>query len=164
MSASVVQGAVGIIGTTYIIERQHGWSIIINSINNLAMTVQFISNYTSGTPSSMVSYMKIRYIASCHPHIDIDYAQFSFTCNKLFNIASHNVTDPNTYDEACRYIRCRKTKVRASYTAPKLTALGITGTAVLAGFSIFNVPDFYEVSIPTATNFNTNWTFGNYTL
>lgn len=54
--------------------------------------------------------------------------------------------------------------MRASYTAPKLTVLGITGTAVLAGFSIFNLPGLYEVSIPTATNFNTNWTFGNYTL
>lgn len=44
------------------------------------MVIQQTSNYSATTPSSMVSYMRVRYIVSCHPHIDIDYSQLAFTC------------------------------------------------------------------------------------
>lgn len=39
MSTSLVEGAVGLIGTNYIIERQHGWSMAINQVNSTGMTV-----------------------------------------------------------------------------------------------------------------------------
>jgi hypothetical protein len=79
-------------------------------------------------------------------------------------LATDNVTDPQKYDEGCQFIRCRKSDFRATYSAPKATALQITGVAVLSGFKTMDIPLFNEVSIPTNTNWNTNWTFENYTV
>jgi hypothetical protein len=54
--------------------------------------------------------------------------------------------------------------VRASYGAPKSTALAITGVPFLSGFTVFDLPMPHEVVIPTSVNFDTNWTFVNYTI
>lgn len=73
------------------------------------------------------------------------------------------MSDPTTYDESCRFIRCRKVSSTAYYSAAKASALSITGTSTLAGYTIFDLPLDSEVSIPTSTNYNTTWAFDNYT-
>lgn len=74
MSTTVLEGAVGIVGLEYIIERKHGFTIFIVQINQASMDLQVLDNYNVSSPSLNVCYMKIRYIVSSHPNVDIDYA------------------------------------------------------------------------------------------
>ncbi len=53
--------------------------------------------------------------------------------------------------------------MRANYGAPKSPALRIIGVPFLSGFKVFDLPMPHEVVIPTSVNFDTNWTFVNYT-
>lgn len=79
MSTPILEGAVGIIGMSYIIERKHGFTLFVVQVNQTSMDVQAWDNYNSGSPSLMVYYMKVRYIVSCHPFVDIDYAEVTFS-------------------------------------------------------------------------------------
>lgn len=78
MSTPILEGAVGIVGLEYIIERKHGFTIFIVQVNQASMDLQIWDNYNIGSPSSNVCYMKIRYIVSCHPNVDIDYTELTF--------------------------------------------------------------------------------------
>ena len=105
------------------------------------MSVDAYSYYQSTTNSTMISFMKVRYVISCHVNVDIDYADIVFSSNSMhIFLGTDNVTDPTTYDESCQYIRCRKNNVNINYGSAKSTMLGITGVPFLAGFNIIDVP------------------------
>jgi hypothetical protein len=80
MPTNTLQVGLGIIGTTFIVEREHGWSLYISQVNSEQRSV-----YSTFSPSTMISYMKIRYIVSSHPYIDIDYFQQTFSCIIFLN-------------------------------------------------------------------------------
>ncbi len=84
MTTPILQGAVGIVGMEYIIERKHGFTLFIVQVNQTSMDLQAWDNYASTSPSSNVYYMKVRYIVSCHPNVDIDYANLTFASILLF--------------------------------------------------------------------------------
>lgn len=79
MSTPILETAVGVAGLSYIIERHQGYSLYIIQANETQMTIQMLSNYDLGSPSSMVYFLKVRWVVSCHPNLDIDYAQYNFT-------------------------------------------------------------------------------------
>jgi hypothetical protein len=39
MVTNILQAALAIIGTNYIIERQHGWSLFVNQIDQFQLTI-----------------------------------------------------------------------------------------------------------------------------
>lgn len=73
MITDVLQAGLGVIGSTWTIEQQQGWDLTIISVNSSEMTIEAKSYYSTGSPSSMVKNMKIRYIVSCHPFLDIQH-------------------------------------------------------------------------------------------
>ncbi len=81
MSTDVLQGGVGVVGLNAIIERQQGWTLYVDQVNSTTMSVQAYNNYNPSTPSMMVSLLQVRYIVSCHPLLDINFAQVNFTSN-----------------------------------------------------------------------------------
>jgi hypothetical protein len=85
MPTNTLQVGLGIIGTTFIVEREHGWSLYISQVNSSNAIVEQRSVYSTFSPSTMISYMKIRYIVSSHPYIDIDYFQQTFSCIIFLN-------------------------------------------------------------------------------
>jgi hypothetical protein len=46
------------------------------------MSVGVLSNYSNLSISPQVSFIKIRYIVSCHPFVDIQYAQLNFNVTR----------------------------------------------------------------------------------
>jgi hypothetical protein len=83
MSTDIVQGGVGVVGINGIIERQQGWTLFVDQVNSTSMSVQAYNNYNANSPSSMVSMLQVRYIVSCHPLVDINFAQVNFTSKSL---------------------------------------------------------------------------------
>lgn len=37
MPTNILEGAVGVIGTSFVIERQHGWSLFVSQVNTAGM-------------------------------------------------------------------------------------------------------------------------------
>lgn len=81
MSTDILEGGVGIAGTNFIIEHQQGFVLYVNQLNSTQLTVQAQSNYPATTYSSGIYELKIRYIVSNHPFVDIDYATVNFLSN-----------------------------------------------------------------------------------
>lgn len=79
MSTDNVRAAIGVIGTKFVIERVQGWDLSINNANSTKITILARSFYGTLSPSAKVYFMKVRFIVSCHIHIDIDYGQLTFS-------------------------------------------------------------------------------------
>lgn len=84
MSTDNVRAGIGVIGTKFVIERVQGWDLSINNANSTKITILAKSYYSTLSPSAKVYFMKVRYIVSCHIHIDIDYAQLTFSGTCFF--------------------------------------------------------------------------------
>jgi hypothetical protein len=78
MTLPNLQAGIGVIGLNSIIEKVQGWTLTVNQLTATSLTVQAVSNYQPNSLSSQLSFMKIRYIVSTRPNLDINFTQINF--------------------------------------------------------------------------------------
>lgn len=81
MPTNYLEAAVGVVATSFVIEVPQGWMLYVEQVNSSQMVVKAWSHYPVDSPSSMVYNMKVRFMVSCHPYVDIDYGSYNFSSN-----------------------------------------------------------------------------------